>query len=80
MEDGKPVSKAVKRYLDAYDVLIRRNEAVPILDKVARRNEPTLDARISARKPFVFPIRSDCSNRSARGGYLVTTSRFIPTG
>ena len=52
MEDGKPVSKAVKRYLDAYDVLIRRNEAVPILDKVARRNEPTLDARISARKPF----------------------------
>lgn len=28
----------------------------------------------------VFPIRSDCSNRSARGGYLVTTSRFIPTG
>lgn len=55
MEEGKPASPAVKRYLDAYDVLIRRNEAIPILDKVAKRGEPTLDKRISARKPFGLP-------------------------
>jgi site-specific DNA-methyltransferase (adenine-specific) len=47
----------MKRYLDAYDVLVRRNEAVPILDKVRAfraggKPEPTLDARVSSQKPF----------------------------
>ena len=55
MEGGKPASPAIKRYLDEYDVLIRRNEAIPILDKVAKHGEPTLDKRISARKPFGLP-------------------------
>ena len=55
IENGQPTSPAVKRYLDAYDVLIRRNEAVPILNKVASKREPTLDTRISARKPFGLP-------------------------
>lgn len=55
MEGGKATSPAVRRYLDKYDVLIRRNEAVPILDKVSKRDEPTLDKRISARKPFGLP-------------------------
>ena len=32
--DGQPTGPAVARYLDAYDVLVRRNEAVPILEKV----------------------------------------------
>lgn len=40
------------RYLDAYDVLVRRNEAVPILEKVRAKGEPTLDRRVSSRKPF----------------------------
>ena len=52
IEDGKPVGPAVERYLDVYDVLIRRNEAVPILEKVVAKGEPTLDARVSANKPF----------------------------
>jgi site-specific DNA-methyltransferase (adenine-specific) len=42
----------VSRYLDAYDVLVRRNEAVPILEKVRARGEPTLSDRVSSRKPF----------------------------
>jgi site-specific DNA-methyltransferase (adenine-specific) len=50
--DGKPTGPAVSRRLDAYDVLVRRNEAVPILDKVRAKHEPTLDARVSSRKPF----------------------------
>lgn len=50
---GEPVS----RMLDAYDVLVRRNEAVTILDKVARyringSREPNLGEKVSARKPF----------------------------
>lgn len=50
--DGEPTGPAVARYLDAYDILVRRNEAVPILEKVKANGEPTLDARVSSRKPF----------------------------
>lgn len=52
IEGGKPAGPIVTRYLDTYDVLVRRNEAVPILDKVRARKEPTLDARFSVSKPF----------------------------
>lgn len=60
MWDGQPLGPPVERRLDAYDVLVRRNEAVPILEKVRAyrvdgRPEQTLDARVSSRKPFGFP-------------------------
>lgn len=50
--DGEPTGPAVERYLDAYDVLVRRNEAVPILEKVRAKGEQTLDSRVSSGKPF----------------------------
>jgi site-specific DNA-methyltransferase (adenine-specific) len=50
--DGEPTGPAVARHLDAYDILVRRNEAVPILEKVRAKGEPTLDARVSSSKPF----------------------------
>ena len=50
--DGKPTGPAVARYLDAYDILVRRNEAVPIIDKIRAKGEPTLEARVSSQKPF----------------------------
>jgi hypothetical protein len=50
--DGQPTGPAVARHLDAYDILVRRNEAVPILDKIRAKGEPTLDRRASSRKPF----------------------------
>jgi len=53
--DGQPTGPALARYLDAYDILVRRNEAVPILEKVRVKGEPTLDARVSSRKPFGLP-------------------------
>ena len=57
MWDGEPLGPPMKRRLDAYDVLVRRNEAVSILDKVRafrvrRKPEATLDARVSSQKPF----------------------------
>lgn len=52
--DGEPTGPAVERFLDAFDGLVRRNEAVPILEKVRVRNEPTLDQRVSTGKPFGF--------------------------
>jgi site-specific DNA-methyltransferase (adenine-specific) len=50
--DGQPTGPAVARHLDSYDILVRRNEAVPILEKVRIKGESTLDARVSSRKPF----------------------------
>jgi len=50
--DGQPTGPAVPRHLDTYDILVRRNEAVPILEKVRAKGEPTLDDRVSSRKPF----------------------------
>lgn len=52
MWDSKPVGQPVTRRLDQFDVLVRRNEAVPILEKVQAKKEPTLDARVSSGKPF----------------------------
>lgn len=57
MWDGRPVGPPVERDLDQYDVLVRRNEAVSILEKVRAylvdgEAEPTLDARVSQHKPF----------------------------
>ncbi len=50
--EGQPTGPAVERHLDAYDILVRRNEAVPILEKVRAKGEPTLDRRVSSQKPF----------------------------
>jgi len=60
MWDGEPLGRPMRRRLDAYDVLVRRNEAVSILEKVRAyrvggKPEPTLDARVSSRKPFGLP-------------------------
>lgn len=60
MWDGEPLGPPMKRRLDTYDVLVRRNEAISILDKVRAyrvngQAEPTLDRRVSSRKPFGFP-------------------------
>jgi len=57
MIGNEMVSAPVVRNLDAYDVLVRRNEAVRILDKVAGyringKPEPGLGNQVSARKPF----------------------------
>ncbi len=57
MWEGEPIGEPVERYLDEFDVLVRRNEAVPILEKVrayriSEKPETCLDQRISTSKPF----------------------------
>ena len=51
------VGKPAIRTLDAYDVLVRRNEAVVILDRITAyrvngRAELSVSSQVSARKPF----------------------------
>lgn len=45
---------------------MRRNEAVPILGKVRTKGEPTLDARVSSRKPF--GLATNFKGKSAKTG------------
>ena len=60
MWDGQELGPPVGRYLNAFDIIIRRNEAVPILQKIRSfrrdgKSERTLDKVISSRKPFGLP-------------------------
>jgi hypothetical protein len=64
--DGKPLGPAMSRQLDAYDVLVRRNEAVPILEKVRAKGEPTLDQRVSSSKPF--GLRTNFRGKPSKAG------------
>ncbi|WP_185173250.1 Eco57I restriction-modification methylase domain-containing protein [Rothia nasimurium] len=50
--DGKPTGEPIERYLDQFDVLVRSNQAVSILEKVQAFEEATMDTHISSRKPF----------------------------
>ncbi len=57
MIGNEVIGEPVVRSLDAYDVLVRRNEAVVILDKVMKykeegKTEERLSDSVSARKPF----------------------------
>ena len=54
MWDGHPIGDSADRFLDEWDVLIRRNEAVSILRKVQAKAEATLDSSVSSRLPFGF--------------------------
>lgn len=56
IEGGKPTAPSARRYLGAYDVLVRRNEAVPILEKVRKVNAKdgfgSLASKVSPIQPF----------------------------
>ncbi len=56
IEGGKPTAPPARRHLGAYDVLVRRNEAVPILEKVLKVNAKdgfgSLASRVSPIQPF----------------------------
>jgi site-specific DNA-methyltransferase (adenine-specific) len=56
IEHGEQTSAPMKRLLGAYDVLVRRNEAVPILEKILKRNGKdgfgNLAAKVSPIQPF----------------------------
>ena len=78
MWDGEPLGPPMKRRLDAYDVLVRRNEAISILDKVRAfrvrgKPEPTLNGRVSSDKPFGLPhqLSRRRYTQCAEGAYQV---------
>lgn len=56
MLGGEPTAAPMARHLNTYDVLVRRNEAVPILEKVRAANDAArignLAAKVSPIQPF----------------------------
>ena len=49
---GGMIGPPMIRSLDAYDVFVRFNEGVAIVEKVRAKNEPTMDNRVSSLRPF----------------------------
>jgi len=72
--DGQPTGPAVARHLDAYDILVRRNEAVPILDKIRAKGETTLANRVSSGKPF--GLRTFFHGKSSDNGLMNPVKLF----
>lgn len=78
---GHPVGPPMRRFLGAYDVVIRRNEAVPILEKVLRGNKRdgfgNLATKISPIQPF--SIRTNFRGAEASKG-MKAPVRVIANG
>lgn len=55
MWEGQPQGEPVARYLDQFDVLVRANRAVSILEKIQNLGETSMYGQISSRKPFGLP-------------------------
>lgn len=49
---GESVGDPMTRNLDAYDVFVRFNEGVGIIEKVRAKGDPTMDQRVSSLVPF----------------------------
>jgi site-specific DNA-methyltransferase (adenine-specific) len=52
---GNKPGHPLVRPLDKYDIFIRRNESIPILEKVLKAKEKSFAERVSSRKPFGLP-------------------------
>jgi Eco57I restriction-modification methylase len=69
IQGGKPTSPPMKRYLGDYDVVVRRNEAVPILEKVLKVNTQegfgNLSTKVSSIQPFSIRTNFRGAERAA---------------
>jgi site-specific DNA-methyltransferase (adenine-specific) len=78
---GEPTAPPLARHLGAYDVLVRRNEAVPILQKVlattAKDGFGNLAAKVSPIQPF--SIRTNFRGAERPDG-LKTPVRLVGNG
>ncbi len=78
---GTATARPTSRHLDAYDILVRRNEAVPILQKVIAINDKdgfgNLGAKVSPIQPF--SIRTNFRGASKPTG-LKKAVRLIGNG
>ncbi|MEO8195747.1 MAG: Eco57I restriction-modification methylase domain-containing protein [Thermoanaerobaculia bacterium] len=75
-EAGEITSEAERPLLEnGVDTFIRFNEAIPILRKVKKRNEPSFSELVSANDPFGFDERAANSFRRVAPIFSLTQSR-----
>ncbi|QWD38655.1 restriction endonuclease [Polynucleobacter paneuropaeus] len=73
--DGVAVSEMKRDLRETGDVLVRTNEAIPILKKVQAKGEPTLDGKVSSRKPFGIPTNDHGSKEKTNKNDIVLYRR-----
>ena len=66
--------RTMARRLDQFDIFVRFNEAVHIIDKVRERKERTMDEHVSSRNPFGLSSSTRGSEIKTTNSYLLITS------
>jgi len=66
------------RLLNSYDILVRFNKAIPILEKVLARNEKKYNERMSSQKPFGFRTNfTDFESNKFKGAVEIYANKNI---
>jgi len=70
--------KPMIRDIGKYDVLVRPNDAIPILEKVQKFSEITFDTKMSSQKPFGFRTNfRDYKKQEFNGGVKIFAFKEI---
>ena len=68
----------MKRNIGKYDVFVRFNESISILEKVQEKQEISVSSIISPRKPFGFPTNFDgISSKETAGSIKIYAQKNI---
>ena len=70
---GNSIGTMVRR-LDQFDIFVRFNEAVNIIDKVREKNERTMDEHVSSRNPFGLSSSTRGNETKTKNSYFLITS------
>ena len=77
IKDGIQVSKE-QRNLNEFDVFVRHNQAISILEKVQTKKYPTYDTKVFSRKPFGFSTNfKDYQTQPFDGSITLYGNKFI---
>ena len=68
------ISNSMKRKLNKYDIFVRFNEAIHIIDKVRFKGEETFVNFVSSRNPFGLSSSTRGNQTKTEGDYLLITS------
>lgn len=68
------LSNSMERKLNKYDIFVRFNEAVHIIDKVRSKGEKTFVNIVSSRNPFGLSSSTRGNTRKGQNDYMLVTS------
>ena len=68
--DGEEVSKAIRDLRKDDGVIIRNNDAIPILEKILSHNDDNICENISAINPFDLPTNFTDFQNNYKDGYI----------